>query len=161
MEKLALSVRPRAAAVAVDIARLERDTANDAGSSVVRILTAPIAVQAGWPSPAQDYYDGRVDLNAHLIKDVNATFIVRVAGDSMTNAGISDGDEVIVDRSLTPQHGDVVVAVLDGELTLKRLWISGGRALLKAEHPRYPDIAIASLSELTVWGVVTRCLHHV
>lgn len=129
--------------------------------SLPRILASSTAVQAGWPSPAQDYFDGRVDLNAHLIKDVNSTFIVRVAGESMRNAGISDGDEVIVDRSLTPKHGDVVVAVLDGELTLKRLWSQGGKVILKAENPAFADIAIASLSELSVWGVVTRCLHHV
>ncbi len=129
--------------------------------SLPHILASSTAVQAGWPSPAQDYFDGRVDLNTHLIKDVNSTFIVRVAGESMRNAGISDGDEVIVDRSLTPKHGDVVVAVLDGELTLKRLWSHGGKVILKAENPAFPDIAIASLSELSVWGVVTRCLHHV
>ena len=131
------------------------------GESIPAILAASTAVPAGWPSPAQDYFDGRVDLNAHLIKDVNSTFIVRVSGDSMKNAGISDGDEVIVDRALTPRDGDVVVAVLDGELTLKRLSISSENVLLKAENPRYPDISIASLSELIIWGVVTRCLHHV
>ena len=131
------------------------------GLSIPQIFASSTAVQAGWPSPAQDYFDGRVDLNTHLIKDANSTFIVRVAGDSMRNAGISDGDEVIVDRALTAQHGDVVVAVLDGELTLKRLWHHNGHVILKAENPRYPDIAIASLSELTIWGVVTRCLHHV
>jgi DNA polymerase V len=131
------------------------------GLSIPQIFASSTAVQAGWPSPAQDYFDGRVDLNTHLIKDANSTFIVRVAGDSMRNAGISDGDEVIVDRALTAQHGDVVVAVLDGELTLKRLWHHNGQVILKAENPRYPDIAIASLSELTIWGVVTRCLHHV
>jgi DNA polymerase V len=92
---------------------------------------------------------------------VNSTFIVRVAGDSMKNAGISDGDEVIVDRALTPRDGDVVVAVLDGELTLKRLFIRSERVLLKAENPHYPDISVDNLSELTIWGVVTRCLHHV
>ncbi len=131
------------------------------GESIPAILAASTAVQAGFPSPAQDYFDGRVDLNTHLIKDVNSTFIVRVAGDSMKNAGISDGDEVIVDRALTPRDGDVVVAVLDGELTLKRLFIRSERVLLKAENPRFSDIAVDTLSELTIWGVVTRCLHHV
>lgn len=131
------------------------------GESIPAIWAASTAVQAGFPSPAQDYFDGRVDLNTHLIKDVNSTFIVRVAGDSMKNAGISDGDEVIVDRALTPRDGDVVVAVLDGELTLKRLFIRSERVLLRAENPHYPDISVAALSELTIWGVVTRCLHHV
>jgi DNA polymerase V len=131
------------------------------GLSLPQIWASSTAVPAGFPSPAQDYFDGRVDLNTHLLKDVNSTFIVRVSGDSMKNAGISHGDEVIVDRALTPAHGDVVVAVLDGELTLKRLWAHDGRIILKAENPKYPDIAVATLSELSIWGVVTRCLHHV
>lgn len=125
------------------------------------LMSSPVSVAAGFPSPAQDYYDGRVDLNTHLIRDVTSTFIVRVSGDSMRNAGISDGDEIIVDRSLQPKHNDVVVAVLDGELTLKRLFIRSESVVLKAENPVYPDIRVASLSDLTIWGVVTRCLHHV
>jgi DNA polymerase V len=124
-------------------------------------LLALTGVNAGFPSPAAEYYDGPIDLNAHLIKDATSTFVVRVAGDSMENAGISDGDEVIVDRSLTPRSGSVVIAVLDGELTIKRLELTLGGALLRSENPAYPDIAVPSLSELTVWGVVTRCLHYV
>lgn len=125
------------------------------------ILVAPVAVAAGFPSPAQDYYTGPIDLNEHLIKDITSTFIVRVSGDSMEPAGISDGDELIVDRSLTPRHGNVVVAVLDGELTIKRLWLTGRGVVLHAENPTYPDLRIPALSELTIWGVVTRCLHRV
>ena len=129
--------------------------------SLPHIWASSQAVPAGWPSPAQDYFDGRVDLNTHLIKDVNSTFIVRVSGESMRDAGISDGDEVIVDRALAPKHGDVVIAIIDGELTIKRLWVETSQVILKAENPRYPNIAVASLSELSIWGVVTRCLHHV
>lgn len=137
------------------------DIAESTATGAKAVRVAPTAVPAGFPSPAQDYYDRPIDLNEHLIKDATATFIVRVSGHSMAPAGISDGDELIVDRSLTPQHGSVVVAVLDGELTIKRLWLHRGRVTLHADNPDYPDIAVPSLSELTVWGVVTRCLHHV
>ena len=124
-------------------------------------LIAAAAVPAGFPSPAQDYFDGRIDLNKHLIKDVTCTFLVRVSGHSMDGAGISDGDELVVDRSLTPADGNVVVAVLDGELTIKRLRLDRGRVRLAAENPDYPDVIIPELGDLTIWGVVTRCLHHV
>jgi DNA polymerase V len=133
----------------------------DAGASLFSVLISPVAVAAGFPSPAQDYFDGRIDLNAHLIKDITSTFIVRVTGDSMEGAGISDGDELIVNRALEPKDGSVVIAVLDGELTVKRLRITPGGVILQAENPRYPDIRVSALSELVVWGVATRCLHHV
>lgn len=127
-------------------------------------FTVPVALEsvaAGWPSAAQDYYSGEIDLNVHLIANRAATFIVRVAGDSMIGAGISDGDELIVDRSLDAKHGQVVIAVLDGELTVKRLLITESGVYLRAANAKYPDIRVAELSELQIWGVVTRCLHHV
>ncbi|MGP0224061.1 LexA family protein [Paenarthrobacter sp. NCHU4564] len=133
----------------------------NAGLSAVTVLVAPIAVAAGYPSPAQDYFDGRIDLNAHLVKDVTSTFIVRVTGQSMEQAGISDGDELVVNRALEPKDGSVVVAVLDGELTIKRLRITATGVVLQADNPRFPDIRVPALSDLTIWGVATRCLHHV
>jgi len=133
----------------------------DAGASLFSVLISPVAVAAGFPSPAQDYFDGRIDLNTHLIKDITSTFVVRVTGDSMEGAGISDGDELIVNRALEPRDGSVVIAVLDGELTVKRLRITGNGVVLQADNPRYPDIRVPALSELTIWGVATRCLHHV
>jgi DNA polymerase V len=133
----------------------------DAGLSLRLVLVSPVAVAAGYPSPAQDYFDGRIDLNEHLIKDITSTFVVRVTGDSMERAGISDGDELIVNRALEPKDGSVVIAVLDGELTVKRLRITATGVVLQADNPRYPDIRVAGLSELTIWGVATRCLHHV
>jgi DNA polymerase V len=132
-----------------------------AGASLLSVLIAPVPVAAGFPSPAQDYFDGRIDLNAHLIKDITSTFVVRVTGDSMERAGISDGDELIVNRALEPRDGSVVIAVLDGELTVKRLRLTATGVVLQAENPKYPDIRVPALSELTIWGVVTRCLHHV
>jgi DNA polymerase V len=133
----------------------------DAGLSQLLVLIAPVSVAAGFPSPAQDYFDGRIDLNAYLIKDVTSTFIVRVAGHSMEQAGISDGDELIVNRALEPKDGSVVIAVLDGELTIKRLRITPNGVVLQAENPLFPDIRVPALSELTIWGVATRCLHHI
>ncbi|MEV8133125.1 LexA family protein [Pseudarthrobacter oxydans] len=132
-----------------------------AGASLLSVLIAPVPVAAGFPSPAQDYFDGRIDLNAHLIKDITSTFVVRVTGDSMEQAGISDGDELIVNRALEPRDGSVVIAVLDGELTVKRLRLTATGVVLQAENPKYPDIRVPALSELTIWGVATRCLHHV
>ena len=125
----------------------------------VSLLVPADAVAAGFPSPAQDYFDGSLDLNDHLIRDKTSTFIVRVSGESMTGAGISDGDELVVYRSITPTHGSVVIAILDGELTVKRLELHRGGVVLRAENPEYPPIVVASLSDLQVWGVVTYCLH--
>lgn len=124
-------------------------------------LIAVDAVPAGFPSPAQDYYSGPVDLNKHLMTDPTATFIVRVSGNSMTGTGIYDGDELIVDRSLEPTDGRVVVAVVNGELTVKRLLLGKDGVRLAAENPAYPDVHLDEASELTIWGVVTRCLHRV
>jgi DNA polymerase V len=115
---------------------------------------------AGYPLPSQDYFDGRIDLNEHLVKEVTSTFIVRVTGQSMEQAGISDGDELVVNRALEPKDGSVVVAVLDGELTIKRLRITPSGVVLQADNPRFPAIEVPALSELTIWGVA-RCLHHV
>jgi DNA polymerase V len=128
---------------------------------LLSVLISPVPVAAGYPSPAQDYFDGRIDLNEHLIKDITSTYVVRVSGDSMEGAGISDGDELIVNRALEPKDGSVVIAVLDGELTVKRLRITPAGVLLQAENPNYPDVSVSALSELTIWGVATRCLHHV
>lgn len=141
---------------AVVLAALDLDVSDLQGP-----LYSSIAVPAGFPSPAQDYFTGRIDLNKHLIRDITCTFLVRVSGHSMDGAGIADGDELVVDRSLTPADGNVVVAVIDGELTIKRLRLEHGRVRLAAENPDYPDIVVPELSEVTVWGVVTRCLHHV
>ena len=119
------------------------------------------AVPAGFPSPAQGYYDGPVDLNRHLMRDPSATFLVRVSGESMVGAGIFDGDELVVDRSLDPVDGSVVVAVVNGELTVKRLRRGPGGTSLHPENPAYPVITVAEHDDLVVWGVVTRCLHRV
>lgn len=125
------------------------------------VLLAPVSVPCGYPSPAQDYYDGPLDLNSHLIEDSVSTFLVRVTGNSMEQAGISDGDELIVDRAQTPKDMSVVVAILDGELTVKRLRITPRGVVLQAENQAYPDLVVGELSELQIWGVVRKCIHNV
>ncbi|AMS04129.1 LexA family protein [Acidipropionibacterium acidipropionici] len=122
------------------------------------IPIATESVPAGWPSPAADYFDGDIDLNTHLVRNRPATFLVRVDGDSMTGAGIYDGDELVVDRSLDPVDGDIVIAVVDSELTVKRLHLTDTGPELCPENPAYRTIRPAG--ELMVWGVVTTCLHH-
>ncbi len=119
-------------------------------------------VQAGFPSPADDYLDKTLDLNELLIRHPAASFYCRVSGDSMTDAGIFDGDYLIVDRALRPAHGDVVVAALDGELTCKILDLHHQRLL--AANRDYPPIPIREGAEFVIEGVVTssirrhRCL---
>lgn len=117
------------------------------------------AVHAGFPSVAQDYFSGDFSFDEHVITHPNSTFIVRVAGDSMVGAGIFDGDLVVVDRSLLPTDGDVVIAVLNSELTLKRLRCKGKEIYLQAENPRYPDFHLCDGEELVIWGVVTGNYH--
>jgi DNA polymerase V len=118
-------------------------------------------VPAGFPSPAEDYVEGSLDLNEHLIEHREATFFVRVKGQSMTGAGIADGDLLVVDRSLEAGDGDIVVAVVDGELTVKRLSRRGGRVRLLAEHPGFAPIEFRDGQELTVWGVVTSIVRRI
>jgi DNA polymerase V len=112
-------------------------------------------ISAGFPSPADDYIETTLDLNTYLIRNPPATFMVRVSGDSMTGAGIQDGDVLVVDRSEKPVHGRIVVAVLDGELTVKRLLMQDGQIQLAPENPRYQAITVAAEQDLHVWGVIT------
>ena len=109
---------------------------------------------AGFPSPADDYLDGEIDLATYLIERPAASFLMRVSGESMKGAGILDGDLVVVDRSLRPQSGQVVVGVCDGEMTLKRLRLYKGRAVLQAENPDFPEFVIGEELPAEIWGVV-------
>lgn len=117
------------------------------------------AVSAGFPSPAEDYLDRALDLNEHLIQNPASTFFVRVAGDSMLNAGIFPGDLLIVDKSLSPRTGQVVIATIDGELTVKRLEIYENRTILRPENPNYQPIILSRESPCDIWGVVTYVIH--
>lgn len=111
-------------------------------------------ISAGFPSPAADYAEDGLDLNEYLVRNKPATFMFTVKGDSMIGASIEEGDKVIVDRSLTPRHDDIVVAVVDGEYTIKRLYQQQGRLELRPENPAYSPIVLAEGTELLVWGVV-------
>ncbi|GAA4366755.1 LexA family protein [Paeniglutamicibacter cryotolerans] len=115
----------------------------------------------GFPSPAQDYFSGGIDLNRHLIRDRTCTFIMRVEGNSMADSGIASGDEIIVDRSLTPKDGSVVVVVLEGELSIRRIRLGVEGIRLETSRTADPGLRVDELADLTIWGVVTRCLHHV
>ncbi len=132
-------------------------------SNAQRAAAVPVAlshVSAGFPSPADDYMEGDLNLNEHLIKHPTATYFVRASGDSMTGAGIFPGDLLIVDRSLEPVHGRVVIAEVDGQLAVKRLFRMHGKAALQSENPNHPTIELAEGSEVRIWGVVTHCLHN-
>lgn len=119
-------------------------------------------VPAGFPSPADDYVEERIDLNDHLVKHPAATFFLRIKGHSMTGAGIFDNDLVIVDRSLEPVHGAVVIAVVDGDLTVKRLaLLPDGSVELRPENPDFPILRLSEFQELNIWGVVTDVIHSV
>jgi DNA polymerase V len=118
-------------------------------------------VRAGFPSPAEDDQEDAIDLNALLAPNTEATFLLRVSGLSMTEAGIDDGDVLVVDRAIEPAHGRIVVAVVDGEFTVKRLHRRDGRIALEAAHPDYPPILLIDGQELSVWGVVTRVIKSV
>ncbi|HEX8423744.1 MAG TPA: translesion error-prone DNA polymerase V autoproteolytic subunit [Pyrinomonadaceae bacterium] len=118
------------------------------------------SVSAGFPSPAEDYIEGRLDLNRHLIKHPAATFFVRVAGDSMIGAGIHPGDILVVDRALEPLDSNVVIAVIDGELTVKRISQRHGKLFLVPDNQAYEPLEIVEAMEFEVWGVVTSVIHN-
>lgn len=118
-------------------------------------------VEAGFPSPADDYIETSLDLNDLLIKRESSTFFVRASGGSMTKAGIHDGDVLIVDRAVEPEDGSVVVAALDGDLTVKRYRVYEGQPYLVPESDEHDSIPIKAGQELIVWGVVEHVVHEV
>lgn len=125
-------------------------------------VTRPLflsGVSAGFPSPAEDYIDRRLDLNELLIANPAATFFVRVAGDSMTGAGIQHDDILVVDRSLEATSGKIVIAVYNGELTVKRLVHDKENIRLVAENPNYAPLIIDDDNGCEIWGVVTSVIH--
>ena len=117
------------------------------------------SVRAGFPSPADDYIAETLDLNELLITHKEATFFVRAKGHSMTGAGIHDGDLLVVDRSLAATNRSVIIAVVDGEFTVKRLYKRAGKIRLLAENPDFAPIEFNEGQELQVWGVVTSVVH--
>jgi DNA polymerase V len=116
-------------------------------------------VQAGFPSPADDYIERYLDLNAEYIKHPSATFLVTASGESMIDAGIFDGDVLIVDKSLEATDGAIVIAALNGELTVKRLSRQKERVQLIPANPKFKPIDITEEQDVVIWGVVTLVLH--
>lgn len=122
-------------------------------------LSLPLATApAGFPSPAEDYIDQRLDLNEHLVRNPAATYFIRVQGDSMRGAGIGSGDLLVVDRSVEARPGHVVVAAVDGELTVKRLKRLGAMLALAPENPGFAPIPLDGEREVDIWGVATHVI---
>ena len=150
---------------------MRRPSANGADSSGLRPIallgaTIPVpslgrSVRAGKPTSGDDYQEDAVDLGKHLVRDPSSTFVMKVDGWSMRDAGIADGDELVVDRGVAADDGRIVIADIDGELTVKRLKRTSTGWLLQAANPDFADVPVGDKSELNIWGVVTRVLHAV
>ena len=142
--------------------------AGASGLRPVALLRATTAVpslgrrfHAGKPDSVDDYQVDAIDLGKHLVRDPSSAFVMKVDGWSMRDAGIADGDELVVDRGVTPEDGRIVVAEIDGELTVKRLKRTAVGWLLQACDPDFPDVPVGDKNDLHIWGVVTRVLRAV
>ena len=131
----------------------------DSATNRFRIPLLNDSVSAGFPSPADDHMEENIDLNEHLISNPFSTFFLRVKGDSMINAGIKDKDLIIVDKSLIAKPGNIVIAMIDGEFTIKRLSIKNDELYLKAENHNYPDFSFKNHIDVQIWGVVIYSIH--
>ena len=121
-----------------------------------------IKASAGFPSPAENYIEEQLDLNKYLIKNLEATFFIRVSGNSMINAGIFDNDILIVDKSMDPVNQSIVIVSLNGELVIKRISkdLKSGIYCLKSENLDYPDIKLDQDYDMKIWGVATCVIHN-
>ena len=131
----------------------------DSTTKRFRIPLLNDSVSAGFPSPADDYTEENIDLNEHLISNPFSTFFLKVKGDSMINAGIKDKDLIIVDKSLIAKPGNIIIAMIDGEFTIKRLSIKNDELYLKAENHNYPDFRFKNHIDVQIWGVVIYSIH--
>ena len=125
----------------------------------LRLPLVSASVEAGFPSPADDHMERGIDLNEELIRNPAATFLVRVKGESMRDAGIHAGDVLIVDKSLTPTDRKIVVAMIDGNFTVKRFRKVNGKVFLEAANDSFDPIEVGEDQELTIWGAVTYIIH--
>lgn len=116
-------------------------------------------INAGFPSPADDYLESKLDLNKLLIQHPSSTFFARVRGNSMIDVGIHDGDILIIDKSLEPKHNSVLVCFIDGEFTVKKIRKQNGDFYLMPENKDFEPIKIEKGSDFRLWGVVTHCIH--
>tara|TARA_R110002072_G_scaffold288828_1_gene455109 strand:- start:6653 stop:7102 length:450 start_codon:yes stop_codon:yes gene_type:complete len=129
--------------------------------SVLDLPVVDAGISAGFPSPAEDFLDASIDLNKALIKNKAATFYGRVKGDSMVGAGLSNGDLLIIDKSLEPTDGRIAVCFIDGDFTVKRIKIEKDVIWLVAENKNYQPIKVTSENDFTIWGVVTNVIKSV
>jgi DNA polymerase V len=130
------------------------------GEQESRALPLFPGISAGFPSPAADFIDLSIDLSKELIQNPSCTFFGRVKGDSMRNAGIEDGDLMIIDKSRKCRHGDIAVCFLDGEFTVKRISLDGKICWLLAENDKYPPIRVTEDNDMLIWGVVTNVIKY-
>ncbi|WP_165076077.1 MULTISPECIES: translesion error-prone DNA polymerase V autoproteolytic subunit [unclassified Desulfovibrio] len=131
--------------------------ASEANKATNPLYLSPVS--AGFPSAAEDYIDGQINLHELIVRNPASTFFLRTSGDSMLGVGIHDGDLLVVDRSLEASHNRVVIAALDGELLVKKLCRKGGRVLLKSANEGYPDFEVTELEHVHIWGVVSHVVH--
>ena len=134
----------------------------DSFNSTTKKFKVPLlsdSVSAGFPSPADDNTEENIDLNENLISNPSSTFFLRVKGDSMINAGIKDKDLIIVDKSLTARPGNIIIAMIDGEFTMKRLSMKNNELYLKAENLNYPEFKFKNHIDIQIWGVVIYSIH--
>ena len=118
-------------------------------------------ISAGFPSPADDFKEIKISLDRELVKNEESTFYARVSGDSMIEAGLDDGDLLVIDRSLDPENGKIVVCFIDGEFTVKRIVKRKGELYMKPENKKFKEIKIVEGNELIIWGVVTYVIKYV
>jgi len=127
--------------------------------TIARIPFVTAKVDAGFPSPADDHLEGHINLHEELIRNPASSFMLRVKGESMREAGIKTGDVLLIDRSITPVDRHTVVAMIDGEFTVKRFRKKAGKVFLEAANTEFPPIQLGEDQELVVWGVVTYGIH--
>ena len=136
----------------------KKESDNNLKSDLIPCVLSRIS--AGFPSPADDYIENNLSLSELLIKNHLSTFLMKASGDSMIEVGINHNDILLVDRSLDARNRDIVIAIFEGNLTVKRLLIKAkGPVVLKSENPLYNDILIPEISDLEIWGVVTSVIH--
>jgi DNA polymerase V len=122
------------------------------------ITLTETGISAGFPSPADDFKEYRISLDRTLVKNKEATFYAKVSGQSMVGAGLDDGDLLIVDKSLEPEHNKIAVCFIDGEFTVKRLVLKDDCVYLQPENPNYKPIKVTEDNELQIWGIVTHVI---
>lgn len=128
-------------------------------SSLSELPLCTTTISAGFPSPADDYIDHKLDLNEYLVRNEPSTFLLRVSGNSMVNAGIHHGDILVVDRSVEPIDGKIIIGIIDGEFTVKRILKKGKKIFLQPENEDFALIEVTEEMEFKIWGVVTFAIH--